>query len=140
MKKKNFGFTLFELLVVISIIGILVAVTTAAYSASQKRARDARRMEDMQMLQKSLEQCYALSGSYPDPPYSSGSLTCSGTVIIRQFPVDPKNADDYIYSPSGDEDGYCYCARLEDTGKANSGSGCDWSAEDKEYYCVENLQ
>lgn len=141
MKKKNFGFTLFELLVVISIIGILVAVATAAYSASQKRARDARRMEDMQMLQKALEQCYALNdGTYPNPPYSSGTLTCSGTAVMRAFPVDPKNSGDYTYSYQGSANSYCYCALMEDDSKGNNGTADCANWTQTTHYCVENLQ
>jgi len=143
-KKKNLGFTLFELLVVISIIGILVAVATAAYSASQKRARDARRMEDMQMLQKALEQYYALSdGSYPDPHYHSGELTFDETVLMRSYPVDPKNSGTYIYDHHiGDADSYCYCAQMEDESKGNgSTASCSgWNQTPLKYYCVENLQ
>ena len=142
-KKKNLGFTLFELLVVISIIGILVAISTAAYSASQKRARDARRMEDMQMLQKALEQCYAMNnGSYPASTYNAGTLTCGTETIMRAFPTNPKTGDeDYDYIYDGDADGYCYCAPLEDESKGNADGDCPnplWTGTD--HYCIENLQ
>ena len=141
LSKEN-GFTLFELLVVISIIGILLALTTVAYSSAQKRARDAKRMEDMQGIQKALEQYYALSGgSYPSDAYSSGDLTYSGTTIMDIFPTDPKNSGDYQYTDiSGDEDAYCYCAQLEVSDSGNSGAAdcSDWSGTG--YYCVENRQ
>ena len=41
------GFTLIELLVVIAIIGILATLAVVAYSGSQTKARDAKRVADM---------------------------------------------------------------------------------------------
>jgi len=142
IKNQNFGFTLFELLVVISIIGILLALGMVGFSTAQKKARDARRKEDMEAIQKAMEQYYALSGgSYPAACYSSGdTIQYGGTVIMRSFPSDPKNVAPYQYncsSPSAD--GYCYCARLESTsGNAGANDCSDWSGTG--YYCVTNVQ
>jgi len=56
--KKN-AFTLLELLVVIGIIGILVALATVSYTATQAAARDSRRKQDMVAMQNALEQYYS---------------------------------------------------------------------------------
>ena len=140
--KKRAGFTLFELLVVISIIGVIVAVATVAYSSAQKRARDAKRREDLQAVQKALEQYYALNNSqYPLTCYSSGeTISVGGTVIMQSFPTDPKNSGDYVYSGSNcSAESYCYCAKLESV-SGNSGADCNWSATAKDYFCVSARQ
>ena len=69
MQKK--GFTLIELLVVISIISFLSSIVLASLNTARAKARDARRMEDMQEIQKALE-LFANdhNGSYP----STGSM------------------------------------------------------------------
>lgn len=54
MPKKS-GFTLIELLVVISIIGVLSAIGSAVYSRVQAKARDAKRIADIDVITKSLE-------------------------------------------------------------------------------------
>ena len=45
---KNKGFTLFELLVSISIIALLTALATISFSSAQKKARDSKRIQDME--------------------------------------------------------------------------------------------
>ena len=45
--RKTFGFTLIELIVVISIIGILVTIGTATYTTAQQKSRDVRRKQDL---------------------------------------------------------------------------------------------
>lgn len=148
-RKNTFGFTLFELLVAISIIGILVSIGMASYSAAQKRARDARRKEDLKTLQTALEQYYSVAGAYPNPCYDgeSGALGSGDSTFLDSFPVDPKNSGDHVYSPVGDCAGgtqYVYRAKMEVEGTGNAFSNCTQSPpegeESKNYFCVKNLQ
>ncbi len=56
--KPRSGFTLIEILVVISIIGLLVAAGLASFTNSQKRARDTKRRADLKSIQTAMEQYY----------------------------------------------------------------------------------
>ncbi len=134
------GFTLFELLVVISIIGILIGFGTVAYSGAQQRARDARRMEDMREIQSAMELCYSINnGSYPSPGWTSGSLTCGGETLMASFPTDPKNDGGFVYQFDNLSDTtYCYCANLESAEGNSSGPDCSTGGTD--YYCVSQRQ
>ena len=63
--KKQSGFTIVELLIVIVIIGILAAITIVAYNGIQQRARDSARTSDIAGVQKALELYRADNGIYP---------------------------------------------------------------------------
>jgi prepilin-type N-terminal cleavage/methylation domain-containing protein len=64
MKQK--GFTLVELMVVISIIGLMSSIVLVSFNRSRMKARDARRLEDMHTIQTALEMYYDKYGYYPD--------------------------------------------------------------------------
>ena len=129
--RQSQGFTLLEILVVISIIGILIALGAAAFSNAQRKARDARRQGDMKSYQSVYEQYYANNSGYAacatmDAGFAGGS---SGT------PTDPK---DGAYVSSCDASSYCVCAEL-DGGGGNSGANCTFGSATT-HYCVTNLQ
>lgn len=62
MKK---GFTLVELLVVISIISLFSAVAVVSLGVSRSKARDTKRKADMVQVAKALELYYAENSGYP---------------------------------------------------------------------------
>lgn len=133
MNKK--GFTLLEILVVISIIGILIAIGLAAFSTAQIKTRDARRRSDMKAVQNAFEQYYSSNNGYvancatmAADQFSSGSL-----------PTDPKSETPYVFSCS--TVAYCACADIEgDDGNSNVTNCGSFTASGGDYYCVKNLQ
>lgn len=110
------GFTLVELLVVISIIGVLVTIALTSFRSSQMRGRDAERKSDLKQISSSLELFFSDYGKYPDadpngkitacPYMASGSTACtwgSGqfwdtkTTYFKVLPKDPSNGLSYYY-------------------------------------------
>lgn len=65
INKKRFGFTLVEILVVISIIGVLSAFLAGGYVNSQKSARDAARKLNLKSIADALNMYYNDYGTYP---------------------------------------------------------------------------
>lgn len=146
MKKGRQGFTLLELLVTISIIGILIGVGSVSFSTAQKKGRDSRRQADMKAMQTSLEQCYALDTKYPASADEGSALTCiGGAVTMNSVPYDPKNTGSYVYTYTvAGTTSYCLCALMETTGSGNASSAgaagvCAWGGA-KSYFCVSNQQ
>lgn len=60
------GFTLLELLVVISIISILVAIITINFQDARESARDKIRQSDLKQLQLAIELYKSQNGRYPE--------------------------------------------------------------------------
>ena len=56
--KKQSGFTLLELLIVIVIIGILALIIVPGLASGPKRARDAQRKSDLRAVKNALETYY----------------------------------------------------------------------------------
>lgn len=95
MIKSVRGFTLVELLVVISIIAILSVIGMVVFSGVQKNARDARRRGDIEAIAKALEIYHLTTGSYPVGGWlvstsSAPWLTGLGSYMV-QVPIDPIN-------------------------------------------------
>lgn len=68
--RKQIGFTIVELLIVIVVIAILAAITIVAFNGIQARAANSRVQSDIKNVQKLVEAYNAMNGSYP----STGSL------------------------------------------------------------------
>jgi general secretion pathway protein G len=78
------GFTLIELMVVISIMVILASMGLAQYRNSIVRANEAVLKEDLFRMRDAIDQYYADKGQYPS---SLDSLASEG--YLRKMPDDP---------------------------------------------------
>lgn len=133
------GFTLFELLVSISIIGILIALGTVSFTTAQQSGRDSRRRSDVTGIRNALEQYYAKNTGYPASCSDSAEVV---EVLPNGFPVDPKNGDpNYVYEIDCSASTYCACALLEREGTGNSATDdCTDFVTNGDYFCAQNLQ
>lgn len=141
-KRKQAGFSLLELLVVVSIIGILIAVAAAAYSTAQKKGRDAKRRGDVRAIQSAMEQYYADNdSSYEDASTANNCSVELVGVMPGGMPVDPKGDP---YTCTNAADAYCVCTTALEGGNGNSATAdCTTltaPVSTNNYYCLKNLQ
>lgn len=126
MSKK--GFTIIELLVVISIIAVLSMIGFASFREVQENGRDAKRRADLGTIQSALEQ-YNNDQHYYPVSIATGSAFSFGTrTYLNNIPTDPINS-----APST----YCYKAlRSGSSCEAVSATDCDNSAVVCTSYCL----
>ena len=133
--KRARGFTLIELLVVIAIIGLLSSVVLASLNTARGKARDARRMADLDQLQLALEMYYDTNGSYPAYSTSIVNPDLASLVpsYIGRLPADPVHTGStgYRYCVVGSD--YILLAYMEAAGWCGVGRGtpCGWQAYTK---------
>jgi general secretion pathway protein G len=95
MKNKK-GFTLVELLVVMTIIMVVTVIGMVNYGSANKKSRDAKRKSDLESVRVALEMYRQDNGSYPgDEGEDENDLKPD---YIQELPEDPKSPDqDYGY-------------------------------------------
>lgn len=96
-QKYTLGFTLIEMLVVVAIVGMLSSTIMAGVGRARMKARDSKRISDMDQIRKGLDLYFSQSTGYPDvTAWNSGNVTCSGNQILR-VPRDPGGMANYQY-------------------------------------------
>jgi len=134
--RKSLGFTIIELLISMTIIGLLASLAVASYRSARENSRNAKRRGDMVALQQAFEQYYIANNQN----YAATCNTMTTGYLQGSYP-----AETYVgwagYNSTCTTSSYCVCAKLEPAGntKGNaSNTSCNFVSG--EYFCVQNQQ
>jgi type II secretion system protein G len=123
------GFTLIEMLVVISIVGILIGLSIFGLQSARESSRDASRKTDLELIRSGIEIYRADCGTYPlvlSSPLmgteSTGNTCLTTTTYIAEIPTDPLPGRSYYYSSDGIT--YELCTALEGGGTDICSGSC----------------
>ena len=151
--KLRFGFTLIEILVVISIIAILAGVGLATFSGAQKKSRDAKRKADLETIRSALEMYRADNGEYPlrIDETSGWEISNDGDWLenlpsnyLSIKPLDPKHPVGFYrygackYTPNPPQTDYKLMVEIESGNNTHLCPSCDGYTGNTVDYCIAN--
>ena len=116
LSAERHGFTIIELLVVLSIIAVLSAVGFSFFSVAASKGRDGRREKDIKEIQNILALYANNSGRYPvcSPEVVVNGITdCLSVALIGEesaisTPIDPRHGVGTGSCGGGEFFEYCY--------------------------------
>lgn len=122
--KSYKGFTLIELMVVLSIVALLLTLAVPRYFHSVEKAREATLRQDLRVVREAIDRFYGDHDRYPD------SLEELATrKYLRAIPPDPMTEEPswIIVPPDDSASGGVYDIRSGAPGAARDGSAyADW--------------
>jgi len=132
-KKSRRGFTLMELLVVVTVLGVLSSGAVIGFEKIKASSRDDKRISDLAIIKTALNIYYMENDKYPvsdgNPPrvkiggnghWSKDFAEALVPKYIGKLPADPlysKIGDEvlYVYRVDGvDKSSYTICAKMEE--------------------------
>lgn len=119
-KSPMAGFTLVELLVVLSILALLLSLAVPRYFSSLERAKEATLKQDLSTMRESIDKYYADKGLYPN---SLEELVEQR--YMNKLPVDPitDSASTWVLIPPEPPlEGLVFDVQSGATGTAKDGS------------------
>ena len=97
--RRSSGFTLIELMIVITIIFILISIAAARYDASVQRAKEATLKTDLAVMRQAIDN-YTLDKEAA--PQSLDDLVNPQAPYLREVPVDPMTHQKDWHTDYGD--------------------------------------
>lgn len=101
--RKQSGFTLIELMVVMAIIAILATAGLSAYGGYIKKARDATRIADIKAIETVVLASLSVGGTTPDLTAIKAGLMAMNNNVLLVDPFNTKNVClDDVGAPGSD--------------------------------------
>ena len=97
-RRRTRGMTLIEIMVVITILGLIAAAVGVAVMPQLAKARQDRAALDIKSIHQALDLYKARKGKYPDT--GSGLRALVETQALKELPKDPWG-NDYMYLNEG---------------------------------------
>ena len=132
-KQKKQGFSLIEVMIVVTILAVLFIIAAAMLGTQMAKGRDARRKTDLEKIKKAFEDYASDRSQYPPIGILNNCGDASATALsgyLTEIPCDPYDNSPYLYVPFPDftdtTGGFRVYAQLEvDTDPVIGTLGCN---------------
>lgn len=141
LKKRQSGFTIVELLIVIVVIGILATLVIVTFTGIQQKARNSQRQTDINAIASHVESYYAQTGTYPSLALINDSAfrTANMKGLDPEALKDPKaTSPDMAATSSATQ--YGYDAKLGSAACTTTGSGATGTADCDNFTLTATLE
>lgn len=107
------AFTLVEILVAVSVVGVLTVIPVVAYSQISRNARDTKRKQDIDTVTAALQQYRQEMGTYPAAVDYDDLDDALVPKYLSRLPNDPDEDSAYEYAVTPDGAAFTLMARLD---------------------------
>lgn len=99
-RRQRSGFTLIEILIVLTIVALMSGLGAANFANSQKRGRDSVRLSDLNQYRVAIENFTTVNGGVgptPSPGVAGTVLATDLSKYMSKMLADPKNSGNNVY-------------------------------------------
>lgn len=108
------GFSIFELLIAITVLALLTAASYLVIPPYLVKARDAERKSDLHKIRIALQTYHSIKDNFPSSlPDCDQPLSLNGSDSIINVPCDPQTNSSYYYEHNADQDWFRIYTNLE---------------------------
>lgn len=138
-RKRTRGFTLLELIIVVTIIGLLLAIFVSYLGQAREKSRDTARYKQALEILNALELYYTSYGRYPAgsgvTPVPVAAIGSDIQAYLSSVPSDPTyaQAEGYHYCVSTDQRSIALLINTENDAGASGSNFCAISRGPKAY-------
>ncbi len=102
MQRREAGFTLIELMIVVMVVGVLAAVAIPLYQVVPERSMGTEATAALGLIKDAMRLYHAEFGTYANPSFTDGALvTAGGVLAVKPIDLEGRHFSEECYTFDG---------------------------------------